>query len=341
MMRVSIVGAAGYTGGELLRLLARHPRARVRRVTSESAAGKPLGRVHADLATVYDLVLEKLDPTRLARETDIVFFGLPHGVAGKVAPVFLKAGAKVVDLSADFRLRDPGLYRAWYKTRAPAASFLKKAVYGLPELFRDKIPGAALIANPGCYATASILALTPLLRRNWVEADSVVVDAKSGVSGAGKKLDPLYLFNEVTENFQPYAVAHHRHGPEIEQALGDVAGRNVKITFVPHLVPMQRGILVAAYARLKKRLPEDRLRKAFAEDYGNERFIRLLPPGLWPQTKGTLRTNFVDINLKLDERTGTVVVLSALDNLVKGAAGQAVQNMNLLFGWPETEGLLP
>lgn len=339
MIRVSVVGATGYTGGELLRILLAHPDVRVVHATSESRPGQRLADIHPEFRGRLDLVLEAFHAKHLAADSDIAFFALPHGVGSRNIAAFVAQGKKAVDLSADFRLKDLKTYESWYKVKHASPALLKKAVYGLPELYRKDIPGAAVIANPGCYATTTILALTPLLRRNWLVPGSIVVDAKSGVSGAGRKLDPMYLYGEVTENFQAYAVIKHRHVPEIEQVLADQAGRTVSLTFVPHLVPMTRGILVAAYGTLKRAATGAVLRRAFEEDFGNERFLRLLPEGQWPQTKNVAGTNYVDINVTVDERHRRVVVLAALDNLGKGAAGQAVQNMNLLFGLPEAQGL--
>ncbi len=339
MIRVSVVGSTGYTGGELLKILLAHPEVRVAHVTSESKPGQKLSDVHPFLRGRLDLTLEAFDAKKLAAGCDVAFFALPHGVGSKNIASFVAQGRRAVDLSADFRLKDVKTYEAWYQVKHASPALLKKAVYGLPELYRKEIPGAPLIANPGCYATATILALTPLARRKWLVPGSVVVDAKSGVSGAGKKLDPMYLYCEATENFQAYAVAKHRHVPEIEQVLEDQSGATMSLTFVPHLVPMTRGILVTAYGTLKKKMNAASVRRAFEEDYGGERFLRLLPEGRWPQTKDTAGTNYVDINVTIDERNRRVVVLAALDNLVKGAAGQAVQNMNLLFGLPEALGI--
>lgn len=339
MIRVAVVGATGYTGGELLRILLAHPEARVNHVTSESRPGQNLGEIHPFLRGRLDLTLETYNAKRLAEKTDVAFFALPHGVGSKNIADFVARGKKAVDLSADFRLKNVKTYEAWYKVKHASPGWLKKAVYGLPELYRKDIPGATLIANPGCYATTTLLALSPLVRRQWVAPGSLVVDAKSGVSGAGKKVDPMYLYCEVTENFQAYAVAKHRHQPEIEQILADQSGRATPLTFVPHLVPMTRGILVTAYGTLKKKMTPAAVRRAFEDDFGGERFIRLLPEGRWPQTKDTAGTNYVDINVTIDERNRRVVVLAALDNLVKGASGQAVQNMNLLFGLSEALGI--
>jgi N-acetyl-gamma-glutamyl-phosphate reductase len=340
MINVSVVGATGYTGAELLKILRGHRHVRVRHVTSVSSAGKRLDDVLPQFRNVYGLTLEKPDMARIAADSDVAFFALPHGVGAKAIAAFAKRGKKAVDVSADFRLKDAKLYEKWYKVRHPAPALLKTAVYGLPEFFRSQVRGASIVANPGCYATASALALAPLLKHRLVKPETLIVDAKSGVSGAGKKLDAMYLFSEADENFQAYAVAHHRHMPEAEQTLSRIAGKAVKFTFVPHLVPMDRGILANAYAQLRPGVKPAAVRAAFEADYGRERFVRLLPEGKWPQTKSVTGTNFCDINFKVDERTGRVIVLAALDNLVKGAAGQAVQNMNLMFGLEETEGLL-
>lgn len=340
MIRVSIVGATGYTGGELLKILLNHPKAEVKHVTSESSPGARIDEIHTDLRKRYDLVLEKFSAKKIAADSDVAFFALPHGVGSKTISEFVGHGKKIIDLSADFRIQDVKTYEQWYKVKHAAPALLKKAVYGLPELYREKIPQANIVANPGCYATTTILALTPLLKHNLVETDSLIVDAKSGVTGAGKKLAAMYHFPEATENFQAYNVANHRHMPEVEQILSAVAKKNVRMTFVPHLVPMNRGILAVAYANLRKKMTTAQVRQCFQEDYGNETFIRLLPEGQWPQTKSVAHSNFCDINVKVDERTNRVIVLAALDNLVKGASGQAVQNMNLLFGLNETEGLL-
>lgn len=339
MISAAVVGATGYTGGELLRILLQHPDVRVVRVTSESKPGRALAEVHPFLRGRLNLTLEKFNARTIAKSVDVAFFALPHGVGSKNIADFVKEGKRAVDLSADFRIKKLSVYESTYRVKHASPALLAKAVYGLPELFRGQIPGAPVIANPGCYATTTILALAPLLKNKLVRPGSIVVDAKSGVSGAGKKLDPMYLYCEATENFQAYAVVKHRHVPEIEQALGDHAGAAPTLTFVPHLVPMTRGIHVTAYADLKKKTTPARLRAVYEAAYAGERFIRVLPEGQWPQTKDVAGTNYVDIAVAVDERHGRAVVLAVLDNLVKGAAGQAVQNMNLLFGLDETAGL--
>lgn len=339
MIRVAVVGATGYTGGELLRILWNHPQAKVVRVTSETRAGKPLAEVHPILRNRLNLVLEKFNARALASDTDLAFFALPHGVGSKTIAAYARLGKRAIDLSADFRIRDLALYEKTYKVKHASPALLKQAVYGLPELFRSKIPSAPVIANPGCYATTTILSLAPLFKAGWAVPGSAVVDAKSGVSGAGKKLDDMYLFCEATENFQAYSPVHHRHVPEIEQALTDHAGGRPSITFVPHLVPMKQGIHVTAYVGLKRKKTAEEVRALYTAAYGGERFVRLLPPGRWPQTKDVVGTNYVDMAVTVDERHGRALVLTVLDNLGKGAASQAVQNMNLLFGWDEAEGL--
>jgi N-acetyl-gamma-glutamyl-phosphate reductase len=310
------------------------------KVTTSSAPGKSIEEVHPFLHGEYELTLETFDAKRLAKEADVAFFALPHGVGSKSIADFIAAGGKAVDLSADFRLKSVKTYEAWYKVKHASPALLKEAVYGLPELFRDRIPGARLIANPGCYATATILSLAPLLKAGLIKPETIVVDAKSGVSGAGKKLDSMYHFPECAETFQAYSVIKHRHVPEIEQVLKDASGRSVALTFVPHLVPMTRGILVDAYASLKRRMTTAQVRAVFDKAYGGQRFIRVLPEGRWPRTGDVAHTNCADINLAVDERSNRVIVMTAIDNLVKGASGQAVQNMNLMFGLDETAGLI-
>lgn len=340
MIDISVVGATGYTGAELLRILLRHPHARVRHVTSETSAGKKLDEVHPELRGLYDLTLERYNAKKIAAGSDVAFFALPHGVGSRAVADLVHFGKKAVDLSADFRLKDVKVYEKWYKVKHADPALLKSAVYGLPELNRAQIPGASVVANPGCYATTTILSLMPLLRHRLVDKETLVVDAKSGVTGAGKKLAAMYHFPEAAENFQAYAVANHRHLPEIEQALAAAVKAEVRITFVPHLVPMTRGILAASYATLKKKMSAAEVRAVFEREYGREKFVRILPEGVWPQTKSVAHTNFFDVNVQVDERARRVIVLGALDNLVKGASGQAVQNMNLLFGFDEHLGLI-
>ncbi len=340
MIRVSILGATGYSGGELIKILLNHPNARLQLLTSESSPGKPVWSVHPQFRGRLDHNFVPRDVKKIAAESDVVFLCYPAGVGIAPAAGFLKAGVKVIDLSADFRLPTAKMYKTYYHGRHGAPELLKRAVYGLPELFRERIAGASLVANPGCYATAATLAAAPLLRPAIVDPDSLIVDAKSGTSGAGKKMASSYLYCEVNENLHAYNVAVHRHQPEIETVLKAASSVNVRLTFTPHLIPMNRGILSVLYATLKKPMKTGAIRALFARQYENEPFVRVLPEGELPQTKNVTQTNYCDIGITQDSRLRRVIVVSAIDNLVKGAAGQAVQNMNLCFGRPETEGLL-
>jgi N-acetyl-gamma-glutamyl-phosphate reductase len=339
MLNVAIVGASGYTGLELIRLLHCHPEVVVSCVTSEQSAGKRISEVFPTLRGRCDLVLENLEPVRIAEKADIIFTALPHKAAMEVVPTFLKLGKQVIDLSADYRLSDPLVYGEWYEPHMNPA-LLKKAVYGLPEIRRNKIKGAKLVANPGCYPTSIILALAPLLKKGLIDPHNIIADSASGVTGAGRsaKVDSLYC--EVNEGFKAYGVGGvHRHTPEIEQELSLLAGTDLKVTFTPHLVPMDRGILSTVYAAALKETSTAQLHKLYAEFYKGEPFVRVLPQGSLPSTAFVRGSNFCDIAPVVDKRTGRIIVVSAIDNLVKGASGQAVQNMNLVCGFPETMGL--
>ncbi len=339
MVKVSVVGATGYVGVELVRLLSRHPDVRIVSVTSESHRGQPLGDVYPHLGRTDDLVLgESADG--LAVGADVVFLALPHGLAMSLAPQALAAGARVIDLGADFRLRDPAAYSHWYEVAHSCPELLAEAVYGLPELRRAEIAEARLLANPGCYPTAAILGLAPLLAAGWARQDGIVIDAKSGVSGAGRSPSLRVHFAEVNENLRPYgAGGKHRHLPEIEQELSRLAGAGVTVSFTPHLVPMTRGILCTMYVALQEERSAAEVWDLYAEFYRGEEFVRVLPPGRLPETKFALGSNLCFIGLALDEGARRLVVFSAIDNLVKGAAGQAIQNMNIMCGLPETAGL--
>ena len=339
MLNVAIVGASGYTGLELIRILHCHPEVAVTCLTSEQSAGKRISDVFPSLRARCDLLLENLEPVRVSDKADIIFTALPHKAAMEVVPTFLKLGKKVIDLSADYRLSDPAVYGEWYEPHLNPAN-LKKAVYGLPEIRRTKIKGAKLVANPGCYPTSIILAMAPLLKKGLIHSQSIIADSASGVTGAGRaaKVDSLYC--EVNEGYRAYGVGGvHRHTPEIEQELSLLAGEPLKITFTPHLVPMDRGILSTIYATPLKELTTAQLVKLYEEFYAGEPFVRVLPQGSLPSTAFVRGSNFCDIAPLVDRRTGRIIVVSAIDNLVKGASGQAVQNMNLLCGFPETTGL--
>lgn len=341
MIEVGIVGASGYGGGELVRLLARHPEARLRCIVSETYAGQPLSAAFPGMAGATELRFVSDRDGEATSRCQVVFLAQENGVAMKAAPRLLDAGAKVVDLSADFRFRDAALYEAWYKTPHASVDRNADAVYGLPELNREQVRAAQLVGNPGCYATAAILGLAPLVKLGLVEPDSLVIDGKSGVSGAGRsKFGPDYHFPEINESVSAYKIAGtHRHTPEIEQALGSLSGvEDLRVSFTPHLIPMTRGILATCYARLHAPQTEESVRSAYAEFYRDAPFV-VVTEGRLPATKHTLGTNYCHLGLAVDPRTRRVTVVAAIDNLVKGAAGQAIQNMNLMCGLNETTGL--
>lgn len=339
MLKAAVVGASGYTGVELIRILHNHPEVAVTSVTSEQSAGKRLSDVFPSLRGRYDTILEPLVPERIAEKVDIIFTALPHKAAMEVVPAFLATGKIVIDLSADYRLHDPEIYAAWYDQHLNP-ELLSEAVYGLPELRREAIAAARLVANPGCYPTSIILGLMPLLQEGLIDTASIIADAKSGVSGAGRgaKVDSLYC--EVNEGFKAYGVGGvHRHIPEIEQELSLLAGKKTIISFTPHLVPMDRGILSTIYAVPVNSITATDLHALYEERYDGEAFVRILAQGEFPSTAFVRGSNFCDIGITVDKRTGRIIVVSALDNLVKGAAGQAVQNMNIVCDFPETMGL--
>ncbi|MEW6173557.1 MAG: N-acetyl-gamma-glutamyl-phosphate reductase [Bacillota bacterium] len=339
MIKVGIIGATGYTGAELVRLLVRHPAVELTALTSRSYEGKRLSEVFPHLTGFSDRELVALDTDEVAAGCDVVFVALPHGHAVPVAVTVLNQGKKLIDLGADFRFRDVRVYEDWYRVKHEAPALLEEAVYGLPELYRDQLKNTRLVANPGCYPTATLLATAPLLRAGLIAPESIIIDAKSGVSGAGRTLNLRVHYAEVNDNVQAYNVGIHRHTPEIEQELSAAAGRELKVSFTPHLVPQTRGILATVYANLKKPLSTTSLLDIYREFYRNEFFVRVLPEGVLPQTKSVSGSNCVHLGAVADSRTGRAVLLAAIDNLVKGASGQAVQNMNLLFGLPETTGL--
>jgi N-acetyl-gamma-glutamyl-phosphate reductase len=338
MLKVAVVGASGYTGVELLRILSGHPEVAVTCVTSERSAGKAVGEIFPSVRDRYTQVLEKLEPMRVCEKADFIFTALPHQAAMLVVPAFLEMGKKVVDLSADYRFHDPALYEAWYQPHMNP-DVLARAVYGLPELHRQAIAGSDLVGNPGCYPTSIILGLAPLLKKGFLDLATIIADSKSAVSGAGRGAKVDTLFCEVNEGFKAYGIASHRHTPEIEQELSLLAGEQVTISFTPHLVPMDRGILSTIYASLTRDLSMDQVLSLYRDFYCNEGFVRVLPEGVYPSTLHVRGSNFCDIGVMIDKRTGRIIVVSAIDNLVKGASGQAVQNMNILNGFPENLGL--
>jgi N-acetyl-gamma-glutamyl-phosphate reductase len=338
MTKVAIVGASGYTGVELIRLLLRHPEVEITCITSRQNAGNPVSSVFPSLLDRIDLNFDPVDVELIASRADFIFTALPHKAAMEVIPDFLQAGRKVVDLSADYRLRDVTVYEKWYQTHS-SPELVAEAAYGLPELFRSEIRLARLVANPGCYPTSVALAVAPLLERGIIDPGSIIIDSKSGTSGAGRSAKVGSLFCEVNEGFKAYGVGAHRHTPEIEQTLTHLAGRPVVVSFTPHLLPINRGILSTCYAALKEPLPTGELLGIFKDYYRNEPFVRVHPEGDLPNVAYVRGTNYCNLGLVSDPRTGRVVVVSAIDNLLKGAASQAVQNMNLMQGWDEDAGL--
>ncbi|HUI45997.1 MAG TPA: N-acetyl-gamma-glutamyl-phosphate reductase [Nitrospirota bacterium] len=338
-LKIAIVGSSGYTGGELYRLLLHHTRATVTAVTSEKSAGHPITTIFPHLAGLTDLICEPLDPAVIAKKADFIFLALPHVTAQEAAFHFHQLGKKVVDLSADYRLTDPAVYETWYEHCHQHPELLKEAVYGLPELHRQKIKKASLIANPGCYPTGAILGLAPLVKSDAIDLKTIIIDSKSGVSGAGRSQSLAYHYPEVNEGFMAYKIGTHRHTPEIEQELGTLAGKSITLSFTPHLAPMNRGILTTIYAMLNTGADPGRLSSLYREFYRNEPFVRVLAAGQLPNVRNVRGSNFCDIGIYADLRTGRVVVVTAIDNLVKGASGQAIQNMNLMAGFDETNGL--
>lgn len=335
-MKIGILGATGYTGQELVRLLKQHPEAELVYLGTSSSAGQAYTEIYPHLYGQLPLVLED---EKEVPDLDVLFCALPHGLTAARTQEFLDRKIKVIDLGADFRLRQAQIYTDWYQLTHPAPHLIEQAVYGLPELKREQIKGKSLVANPGCYPTAALLALVPLLRAKLLRPQSIIVDAKSGVSGAGRGANLGTHFSEVNENIKAYGVGQHRHTPEIEQELSQAAGTEVKINFTPHLVPMIRGILATIYAEVQPGAEETDLRACWQQSYEGEQFVHLLAPGIWPQTKFAAGSNHAFLQLTLDQRTGRAVLVAAIDNLIKGASGQAVQNMNILFGLPEEMGL--
>lgn len=339
-MKVGIVGTSGYSGGELLRLLALHPHAKVEYVASTSRVGERIDEHFPSLRGFYDLTFEPVDPEAMAKRCDVIFTATPHGVAMDLAAPIVAHGTTLIDIGADFRFRDAATFSAWYKTEHTQPELAAEAVYGLPELFRKEIARARLIANPGCYPTSAILALAPLVAAGAIELTSVHVVSMSGVSGAGATPKPMYHFPHCVENVQAYGMPGHRHTPEIEQGIGFIlGGPPPPITFSPHLVPMSRGIMTHVTAQATERGRGLDLLEVFRRHYQGEPFVRVLYDRL-PDTKSVAGSNFCDLAPIIDERTGRIMVVSAIDNLMKGASGQAIQNMNVRFGFPETCGLM-
>jgi N-acetyl-gamma-glutamyl-phosphate reductase len=340
MLRVGIVGASGYTGSELIRLLVTHPKdIKITCITSESYAGQSISRLHPNLKGLLDMNFENLDPEKVAEKADIVFLALPHKTSMTYAPKFFDLGVKMLDFSADYRLKDVKMYENWYQEHT-SPQLINHAVYGLPELHREEIKSTSFVAVPGCYPTGAILAILPALKSGVVDSEGIVIDSKSGISGAGKTPSDATHFPNRYDNFVAYNVGSHRHIPEIEQELGDAIGKKLTVCFVPHLVPMCRGILTTAYLRLKQNISTKELLAIYAEQYKNEPFVIVLDEDELPQTQSVRGSNFCHIGVRVVERNNLAIVMSAIDNLTKGASSQAMQSMNLMAGFDETSGLL-
>ena len=344
MVKVGIIGATGYAGNELVRLLMGHKDVEIMWYGSRSYIDKKYAEVYQNMFEIVEDTCLDDNMEELASKVDVIFTATPQGFLAGVLTEEILSRVKIIDLSADFRIKDVKTYEKWYKIEHRSPQFIEEAVYGLCELNRDKIKGARLIANPGCYTTCSILTAYPLVKEGLINPDTLIIDAKSGTSGAGRGAKLPNLFCEVNENMKAYGVTNHRHTPEIEEQLGYAAGKEIVVNFTPHLVPMNRGILATEYATLNKKadgtLPTyEEVKAVYDKYYKNEKFVRVLEKDVCPETKWVEGSNYVDVNFKIDERTGRIVMMGALDNLVKGAAGQAVQNMNLLFGFDEAEGL--
>jgi len=336
--KVGIIGATGYTGLELLRFLIHHPNIEIAALTSQKYAGIEIGQVFPALTDQIQIKCEELSAQRILEKTDFLFTAVPHKTAMEIVPIFHQKGKRIVDLSADFRLKDANIYEKWYQKHT-AADLLPESVYGLPELHREEIRKAKIVGNPGCYPTGALIGLIPLVKNGLIAHEGIVVDSKSGVSGAGRDVVLESLFCEVNEGVKAYKVFAHRHTPEIDQELSQVARKEIRVTFVPHLIPMDRGILSTLYVRLKKKMKTDELLNAFHDFYRGEPFVRIYPKGKLPNTKDVRGSNFCDIGVAVSEPDDRAVVVTAIDNLVKGASGEAVQNMNIMLGYPETTGL--
>lgn len=338
MIKAAVLGATGYAGIELVRLLSNHPEVSIELLGSQSFAGQKISEVYQNFAHILEKECEKLDLEKV-KQCDVAFTALPHGASKEVIPALLEQGVKVIDLSGDYRYDSAEVYEQWYGEPHSSPELLKESVYGLCELHREKIKPARLIGNPGCYTTCSILGAAPLLASGIGDTKNIIVDAKSGVTGAGRGVALAYHFCECTENSKAYKIATHRHTSEIEQELSNIAGEEIMVSFTPHLIPQKRGILSTIYINLKKPCTTEEITELYKEFYKNEFFVRVKAAGSLPETKHVAGSNFVDIGVVVDKRLNRAVVVSTLDNIVKGAAGQAVQNMNLMFGLDETTGL--
>lgn len=339
MIKVGIIGATGYAGGELVRILMGHKDAEIKWYGSRSYVDQKYADVYRNMFQIVDAKCMDDNMEELADQVDVIFTATPQGLCASLVNEEILSKTKIIDLSADFRLKDVNVYEEWYKIEHKAPQYIDEAVYGLCEINRDLVKSARIVANPGCYTTCSILTAYPLAKEGLIDMSTLIIDAKSGTSGAGRGAKLPNLYCEVNENIKAYGVATHRHTPEIEEQLGYASGEKVVLNFTPHLVPMNRGILATEYATLKKKVTYEEVKAVYDQYYAKEKFVRVLDRDVCPETKWVEGSNYVDIGFKIDPRTNRIIMMGAIDNLVKGAAGQAVQNMNLLFGLPEDEGL--
>ena len=339
MIKVGIIGATGYAGGELVRILTGHKEAEIKWFGSRSYIDQKYASVYQNMFQIVDATCMDDNMEKLASQVDVIFTATPQGLCASLVNENILSKVKIIDLSADFRIKDVATYEKWYGIEHKSPQFIEEAIYGLCEINREDIKNARLVANPGCYTTCSILTAYPLAKEGIIDMSTLIIDAKSGTSGAGRSAKVANLYCEVNENMKAYGVATHRHTPEIEEQLGYASGENVVLNFTPHLVPMNRGILATEYAKLTKDVTYDEVKAIYDKYYANEKFIRVLEKNICPETKWVEGSNYVDINFKIDPRTNRIIMMGAIDNLVKGAAGQAVQNMNLMFGLKESEGL--
>lgn len=345
MINVSVLGATGYAGIELVRLLTAHPRVNIQNLISHSYANKKLKEIYPQFSLYKDIDLKEMDIEKIAATSDLVFLSLPHGASSKVLPSLYKKGVKIIDLSGDFRYKSKEVFEKWYGYNHPSPELLKEAVYGMPELHKEDIKKAKLVGNPGCYPTGAILGIAPLVKEGQIEKDSIIVDAKSGTTGAGRSESLALSFSEVNENIKAYKVSNHRHTSEIEEELKNLKNDNITLSFTPHLLPVKRGILTTIYAELKEDentknpLNFDKVFSLYEKLYNDAPFVNIYPEGKLPEIKYVNGSNAIHIGFVVDKRTGRIIIITAIDNLIKGAGGQAIQNMNLMFGLDEREGL--
>ncbi|HCX64369.1 MAG TPA: N-acetyl-gamma-glutamyl-phosphate reductase [Eubacteriaceae bacterium] len=339
MIRASVIGASGYVGQELIRLLIKHPEVTIDTITSPSQVGEAYHKLYGNYCDIFQDKFQTQDIKRIAATSDVVFLALPHGVTSGLVDEEILKKVKVIDMGADYRLNDVNIYEQWYGVKHESPQLMEESVYGLCELHRKKVASARLVANPGCYTTCSILSLAPLLTMKEFDSDGIVIDAKSGVTGAGRGVSLGTHYNETNENIKAYKIAGHRHTPEIEQELSLVGEKPIQVLFTPHLIPMNRGILATCYVPMNSKTDEGEIRKRYQAFYKDEPFVRVLQADQMPETRWVKGSNYCDINVKVDERTNRLIVVGAIDNLMKGAASQGIQNMNVLFGLNEETGI--